>query len=189
MAWTLDAPTMTQVERALAGDPASASLPDALARRLGVESWMLTVGEDGRWRALTVLEARVMRPASAAPPPPVAADPLERRFGLPPGGVLARLVGADAATGRQLVDLALHQDDADVRGEAVRVGVAAAVADPALERALLERLEGVDDRMLAIALSSIAGDGAAGIAALVADGARGRPLGARAAAVRALLAR
>jgi hypothetical protein len=187
MAWTLDAPTMAQVERALAGEAGPGTLPDALARRLGIESWMLTVGEDGRWRVLTVLEARVARPASVPPPP--AADPLQRRFALPPGGVLTRLVGADAATGRQLVDLALHQDDADVRAEAVRVGVEAAMRDPPLERAVLDALAPFDDRMLAVALSSVAGDAAPGLAALVAEGARGRPLGARAAAVVALLGR
>jgi hypothetical protein len=61
--------------------------------------------------------------------------------------------------------------------------------DPALERTILDAIARFDDRMLAIALSSIAGDAAPGLAALVADRARGRPLGARAAAVAALLSR
>jgi hypothetical protein len=55
--------------------------------------------------------------------------------------------------------------------------------DPALESALLGALDGLDDDALARVLESVAGDAAPGLVALVAERARGRPLGRRATAV------
>jgi hypothetical protein len=104
--------------------------------------------------------------------------------------VLARILGDMTGTGRQLADLALRGDDPAVRAEAVRVAVDAMMRDPRLERALLESLGAIDDDALARVLAGVAGDGAAGLASLVAERARGRPLGRRAAEVRdRLLAR
>jgi hypothetical protein len=97
--------------------------------------------------------------------------------------VLARILGAPAATGRQLADLALRLDDPHVRGEAVRVAVDAMMRDPSLEAALLGALQTLDDGALAHALQSVAGDAAPGLVSLVAERARGRPLGRRAAGV------
>lgn len=192
MAWSLDGATVAQVERLLAVDRSVMPLPDALTRRLGVGSWMLTIGPDARLRAITVLGDRkgaVALPPPAEPPRAGSLDPLACTYPLPPAGILARLVGGPAATGRQLVDLALRQDDPEVRAEASRVGVAAAMKDPALERSLLAALEPVDDATLAAGLSAVAGEGALGLVSLVAEGARGRPLGTRAAKLRALLER
>jgi hypothetical protein len=53
--------------------------------------------------------------------------------------------------------------------------------DAGLEQALLASLEAIDDDALAHVLAGVAGDGAAGLAALVAERARGRPLGRLAA--------
>jgi hypothetical protein len=183
MAISLDASSVAHVARVLERGRADMPLPEALTRRLGVESWMLTLGPDGRLRAITVLAESVPPPE---PPPGAEAfgdHPLERRLPLPPAGVLTRVLGAPTATGRQLADLALRRDDADVRGEAVRVAVDAMMRDPSLEDAMLDSLEGVDDGALAQALQGVAGDGAPGLLSIVAERARGRPLGRRAAAV------
>jgi hypothetical protein len=109
--------------------------------------------------------------------------PLERPIRLPPDGVLARIVGGTTATGRQLADLALRRDDAGIRGEAVRAAVDAMLEDPSLERALLEPLEAFDDAAIAQAMSGIAGEAAPGLLSIVAERARERPLGRRAARV------
>jgi len=184
MTVSLDATAVEQVERVLARDRLAMPLPEALVRRLGVESWMLTLDANGKLRGITLF-------AGALPSPPgvlVTATrrdeaPLDRPFVLPAGGVLVRLLGAPTATGRQLVELALRHDDAAVRAEAVRVAVDAMLHDPALESALLAAVDGIDDGALAGALSGLAGEAATTIASLVAERARGRPLGRRAAQV------
>lgn len=183
MAIALDRATVVQVERRLVHD--DMSLPDAVTRGLGgVESWMLTVGDDGRLRAIAIL-APAMGPLPPEPPRPprVELPPLERPLPLPAGGVLARIVGGTTVTGRQLADLALRRDDAEIRAEAVRVGVDAMLNDPALEAAFLGALEGVDDAGLARAVTGIAGDASDGLLSVVVERARGRPLGLRAARI------
>jgi hypothetical protein len=165
------------------------SASDAVTRGLGgVESWMLTVGDDGRLRAITVLGPTTgpsaTEPAPVAPRPPRAAiPPLDRPLPLPPGGVLARIVGGTTVTARQLADLALRRDDPDVRAEAVRAGVDAMLSDPSLEAAFLGALDGVDDAGLARAVTGIAGEATDGLLSLVVERARGRPLGLRAVRV------
>jgi hypothetical protein len=192
MAIALDGPAVARIERVLERDRCRMPLPEALTRRLGVGSWMLTLDPSGRLRAITVLGSAIVPPAGDdAPAPAIATEgPLERRYPLPPHGALARLVGGTSGTGRQLADLALRSDDPAIRAEAVRVAVDAMMRDAGLEQALLASLEAIDDDALAHVLAGVAGDGAAGLAALVAERARGRPLGRRAAHVRdRLLAR
>jgi hypothetical protein len=183
MAISLDATAVAQVERVLARDRMAMPLPEALTRELGVESWMLTLGPDGKLRAITVLADAIRSPVEKSEPRPVAGHPLDRMLPLPPAGVLAKILGAPTATGRQLADLALRQDDPDVRGEAMRVAVDAMMRDPALEGALLGALDALDDDALAHALESVAGEAAPALLSLVADRARGRPLGRRARSV------
>ena len=186
MAISLDAATVHHVERVLARDSLTMPLPEALVRRLGVESWMLTFDANGQLRAITVLTGAVASAPSllsSAPEAGPPTSPLERRFPVPSGGPLSRLLGESTATGRQLAELALRHDDPDARAEAVRVAVDAMMHDPALEGALLGAVSGVDDAGLARAFAGVAGDGASAIAALVAEQARGRPLGRRAARV------
>jgi hypothetical protein len=185
MAISIDAATVHQVERVLARDRLAMPLPEALGRRLGVESWMLTLDADGRLRAITVLGgvAPPGRSLPASEPATTPASPLERRFALAPGGALSRLLGEATATGQQLADLVLRHDDQAVRAEAVRVAVDAMTRDPALERALLGAVQGVDDAGLAATLAGVAGDQASTLVRLVAEQARGRPLGRRAARV------
>lgn len=185
MAIALDRPTVARVEHVLERDRGRMPLPEALTRRLGVESWMLTLDETGRIRAITVLASGIVPPATVEAPPAsaaVSASPLDRSYPVPPSGALARLLGT-TATGRQLADLALRNDDPAIRSEAVGVAVDALMRDAALEHALLASLEAMDDGALARALASVAGDGATGLASLVAERARGRPLGRRAARV------
>jgi len=182
MAISLDTTTVAQVERVLARDRIAMPLPEAISRRLGVESWMLTLGPDGELRAITVL-ADAIDPLAERPETRSAGPPLDRALPLPPKGVLARILGAPTATGRQLADLALRRDDPEIRGEAVRVAVDAMMHDPSLEKALLGALDTLDDGALAQALEGVAGDAAPGLVALVAERARGRPLGRRAAGV------
>ena len=180
MTLALDRAAVTQVERALARDPErERALADEVARLLGATSVLLRLAPDGRLRGVTVLGAGGVPPP--APSEPV--DPLDRPFAVAPDGMLARVAETTTLTGRQLADLALRQTDPSLRAEAVGVAVDAAMRDPELERAMLAALDGLDDATLAAALRGIAGDGAAGIAALVTERARGRPLGRRAANV------
>ncbi len=185
MAVALDRNAVAEIDRAVREDRAATPLADAVARRLGAASWTLTFGADGRLRAVTVLadEVSPRLPEVKANAPVAPVPPLERAFALRPEGVLAKLLGGREATGRQLVDLALRQTSPEVRAEAVRVAVEAAMKDPELERLLLGALEGVDDRSLARGLAGVAGDGAIGLLSLVTEQARGHPLGARAGRV------
>ncbi|HXJ36789.1 MAG TPA: hypothetical protein VMS22_22360 [Candidatus Eisenbacteria bacterium] len=181
MAVVLDRHAVAEIDRAMAEDR---TMPpaDAIARRLGAASWTLTFASDGRLRAVTVLadEVALRLPEAKARVPEPPKPPLERMFALRPDGGLAKLLGGREATGRQLVDLALRQTAPEIRAEAARVAVEAAMKDPELERMLLGALEGVDDRTLAQGLTGVAGDGAIGLLSLVAEQARGRPLGTRA---------
>jgi hypothetical protein len=185
MAIALDGGTVAQVERRLVRERLDMSLPDAVTRGLGgVESWMLTLGDDGRLRAVTILAPKMAPlPAETRRPRPIEVPPLDRTFALPPDGVIARIVGGTVATGRQLADLALRRDDAEIRAEAVRVGVDAMLRDPALETAFLGAVDGVDDAGLARVVTSIAGEAGDGLVSLVAERARGRPIGDRAARI------
>jgi len=180
MAVTLDGRAVAEVARPVAADPAM-PLVERVSRRLGVASWTLRLDDHGRLRGITVLGA-LPPPDEPASPPVELPPPLERLYPLSPGGPLARLVGSETATGRQLADLALRQDDPEIRGEAVRVAVDAMMRDPALERALLGALDGVGDAELADLVAS-AGGCASGLVSVVAERARGRPLGRRAAAL------
>jgi hypothetical protein len=187
MAIALDRPAVAQVERRLAHD-LDLPLPEAVTRRLGgIASWTLILGDDGRLRAITVLAPSIAPPSGPPAPRRPAPTPFDRPIPLPAGGALARVVGATSATPRQLADLALRRDDAELRAEAVRVGVDAMARDPALEAAVLAALDGVDDAALARAVAGIAGDAADGLLSLVADRAAGRPLGRRAARIRGRL--
>jgi len=198
MALALDAPAVVRLDRVLERDRDVMPLCEAATRRLGVESWMLRLDAAGRVRGVVVLAADVPagvrappEPAPAtttAPRPTTLDDPLERLEPLRPGGPIARLLGATQATGRQLADLALRSEDPEIRGEAVGVAVDAIVRDPALEQRVLAGLDGVDDAALARSLRGIAGDATPGLLAVVEERARGRPLGDRAARVRATLA-
>jgi hypothetical protein len=189
MAIALDRPAVVQVERRLRHPELEMSTSDAVTRGLGgVESWMLTIGDDGRLRAITILGPATGPPAGE--PAPVAPrarrvelPPLDRPLALPAGGVLARIVGGTTVTARQLADLALRRDDPEIRAEAVRAGVDAMLSDPALEAAFLGALDGVDDAGLARAVAGIAGEATDGLLSLVAERARGRPLGLRAVRV------
>jgi len=202
MALTLDGSTVARLEHVLERDRDGMPLCEAVTRRLGIESWVLRLDAAGRVRGVVVLADDVPAgvrappepaPATTTPPapvPPASApdDPLERLEPLQPAGPIARLLGATQATGRQLADLALHSDDPEIRGEAVAVAVDAIVRDPGLEQRVLAGLDGLDDATLARTLRGIAGDATRGLLAVAEERARGRPLGDRAARVRATLA-
>lgn len=176
----LDPPTFAEVQRLVEHERGTMPLPDALGRRLGVESWMLTFGRDGRLRAVTLLGDRVALPAPPpVPPPRPEPPPLERSIAVG-AGRLAGLLGSNTATLRQLADLALRQDDPELRAEAARAAIEAMMRDPALERMLVDSLDRLDDATVVRALGGVAGDGAAGLLSLVAERARGRPIGVRA---------
>ena len=195
MALALDGPAVAQLERVLERDRAAMPLCEAATRRLGVESWLLRLDATGRVRGVIVLADEMPAPPEAPlPEPPARApraappdDPLERLEPLPAGGRLERLLGASHATGRQLADLALRSDDPEIRGEAVGVAVDGIVRDPALEQRVLQAFDGVDDVALARSLRGIAGEATRGLLSVVAERARGRPLGDRAARLHATL--
>jgi len=191
MALSLDGPSVAKMVRLVQRDHGTMPLVEAVTRRLGVESWTLRLDDAGRVRAVTVLATSLPAETLGDHQPSVPdlaamdrpGDPLEGIHPLPAGGVLARLLGASGATGRQLADLALRHDDAEVRGEAIRVGVDALMREPVLEQRVLAAVATLDDAALARALEGIAGDASAGLLSVVVERARGRQLGRRAAQV------
>ena len=188
-ALALDPPTVAHLARILERDRVAMPLAEAMNRHLGLESWMLRLDHQGRVCGVVVfgngppprIEPAMPSETTVRAPPP--ADLLQGLHAVPAGGALARLLGSGTASGQQLADLALRHDAADVRGEAVAVMVDAALADPALEQAVLGAVEAIDDAVLARQLTGLAGEAAGGLLSVVVERARGRPLGRRAARV------
>src|SRR2546428_116914 len=96
-----------------------------------------------------------------APPAPV-----------PAAGRPAPLLGASSASFAQLVDLTLHQDDADVRAEALPTAVSTLEMDPTLLAAVADELDTVDDGALHTLLGNVAGQHEEEIAMLILTQAR-----------------
>src|SRR5207247_2198708 len=90
--------------------------------------------------------------------------------------------------------LTLHQDDADVRAEALRTAVSALETDPALLAAVVDELDTVDDGALHTLLGAAAGEHAEEIAMQILTQARANELRVKASSIlqrrpRSLLAR
>ena len=173
-------------------------LGEALHRLLGDQNFALVFADNGRLKALRLLgEAEGLAaapPSGAAPPAPVRTTPpqvaatdlatlLARHAPVPVAGRLAPLLGSSSASFAQLVDLTLHQDDADVRAEALGTAVSTLEMDPTLLAAVVDELDTVDDGALHTLLGNVAGEHAEEIAMQILTQARANELRVKASSI------
>src|SRR5439155_7205541 len=90
-----------------------------------------------------------------------------RHLPVPLTGALATALGTNAASVDQLVNTALHHDDAGVRQEALRTALNVFESDATLRGSLLATISTVDDATLGASLRGIAGDRAEELVAYV----------------------
>lgn len=171
-------------------------LLDALHRLLGNQNFTLKYGEKSRLVAIDLLggpagpSAAVTpvatRPSSTTipqPPQQTLQEALARHPALPVTGALAAALGTNTATIDQLVNTALHHDDAGVRAEALRTTLNAVESDANLRGSLLATVNTIDDVALGASLRGIAGDRAEELVAHIASQARGTELRVKASSV------
>ena len=171
-------------------------LLDALHRLLGNQNFMLKYREKSRLVAIDLLGGPAgppssvtpvsARPASTTMPQPPQQnlqEALQRHPPVPVTGSLAAALGTNAATIDQLVNTALHHDDAGVRAEALRTTLNAVESDATLRGSLLATVSTIDDAALGASLRGIAGDRAEELVAHVATQARGSELRSKASSV------
>ena len=171
-------------------------LLDALHRLLGNQNFMLKYGEKSRLVAIDLLGGPAgppssvtpvsARPASTTMPQPPQQnlqEALQRHPPVPVTGSLAAALGTNAATIDQLVNTALHHDDAGVRAEALRTTLNAVESDATLRGSLLATVSTIDDAALGASLRGIAGDRAEELVAHVASQARASELRVKASSV------
>jgi hypothetical protein len=152
--------------RNVTADFADVPLQDGITRLLGQQNFLLTYRVDGRLRRLTLLGGPVeasgaTRVVKTIPePPPQAPNPTTELFQrrVPVGGRLKGFLGQDNATLQQLMDIALRQDDAALRYEAVTSGLTAIDAQPDLQAAVVKSLEGTDTQVIENLLRAMAPD-------------------------------
>ena len=162
--------------REVTADFESVPLPEALARLLGEQTFALVYGKGGRLKAVRLLGgsqevAETSAPPAGATPPAAAAtfpgslaELIDRHPPVPVAGQLADALGAQSATLRQLLDLSLHHGDPAVRAEAVRTGMAAVEAEPALRNAVIRELNNADNAFLSDLLRASASEQAEDVA-------------------------
>ena len=171
-------------------------LPDALHRLLGNQNFMLKYGEKSRLVAIDLLAGEGAPPGTTSvaarvsstttvpqPPQQTLQEALQRFPAVPITGALAGALGTNTATIDQLVNTALHHDDAGVRAEALRTTLNAVESDATLRGSLLATVNSIDDVALTASLRGIAGDRAEELAAHVATQARASELRVKASSV------
>jgi hypothetical protein len=164
-------------------------LPEALHRLLGDQNFALIYGDGGKLAAVRLLGGPQAAPSEKPPttPPQTASANLAalvaRHPPVPVTGHLAQAVGNSAASFQQLFDIALHNEDAGVRGEAVRTVVGALEADAALRAAVVGELSNVEDTALGALLRGAAGEHAEEIAMQIMTQARASEIRVKASSV------
>lgn len=142
-------------------------LQEGLHRLLGDQNFMLSFGQDGRPKTLTLLGGpqaaplgtQVVKTAPAAGS--TRATPSEillRAVPVPAGSTLAQHLGQDSATLQQLVDISMRNDDRVLRTEAIRAGMQAIESQPDLRATVVESLINVDDATLESVVRAMAHD-------------------------------
>src|SRR5436190_342814 len=152
----------------------SVPLPQALIRLLGNQNFALVYGKGGHLKAVrllggvqTVLAAAtvVSAPTSPRPASPVGLQELIARHPpVPVSGAVADALQAPSATLQQLIELSLHHQDANVRTEALRTGMATVEAERELFSAVIKELNDVGSESLANQLHVAAGEHAEDVA-------------------------
>jgi hypothetical protein len=136
-------------------------LSDGLKRILGTQNFILKYGEGGKLRAIVLLGGPVAPsvttvatvahgvPSTTTPFTPGALQTaIAQHPPIPLSPHLAKALGAGQATVDQLLNAALHQDDAGVRQEAARTTLNAIESDPSLRTAFLGLVNRMDDAAL-----------------------------------------
>ncbi len=174
--------------RNVTADFTDVPLQDGITRLLGEQNFLITYREDGSLRSLTLLggpmepsaEARVEKttpPTPTVPPPATPADLLQRSVAVT--GKLQQFLGQPTATMQQLVDIALRQDDAALRLEAMRAGMGAIDSQPDLRATVVKSLENTDNQVLENIFRSLSRDRAHEIASQLASTSRTPQIRAR----------
>lgn len=171
-------------------------LPEALHRLLGDQNFALVYTYDDRLRTVRLLggplgpQAPGARPAAAAAPaPPGRPQPTDLtslvagHAPVPITGHLQEAVGSPQAGLAQLIQLAVHNDDATVRSEAMRTVVSTLEQDPATRAAIVEQLNATDDVQLTAMLRGAAGERAEEVAMQVLTQSRASEIRVRASSV------
>jgi hypothetical protein len=137
-------------------------LAQALGRLFPEQNFALVYGRGGRLMAVRLLGGT--QSVAVSPPAPKPAglesllDLISRHPPVPVSGPLADAIGAESATLVQLLDVTLHHEDANVRTEAVRSGMATLQAEPELRSAVVRELNGVDSDALTTLLRTATGN-------------------------------
>ena len=160
--------------RDVTADFASVPLPQALTRLLGDQNFALVYGKGGQLKAVRLLggvQGALAPPtivsASAARPPTFSVSLQEliaRHPPVPVSGAVADALHAPTATLQQLIDLSLHQEDPNVRTEALRTGMATVEADRELFSAVIKEMNDSGSESLANQLHVAAGEHADDVA-------------------------
>lgn len=167
-----------------------ASLPDALRRVLGTQSFLVRYGPDERPSAVEILGAG--QEVSFAPPPASPAD-LEGTPGNAPGlpgtrrrypiaGPLAGAMGTDEASFDDLLGFASRTGDPQLQRAAVERGLGILEREPELKASLHSVVQQSPPRVLARYLVAAAGPGAEALAGTIVA-AVGAPSGGKGDAV------
>lgn len=161
-------------------------LLEALERLLGSRSFMLIYGDGDHLRTIELLGS------PQAPPPPAALTPspaatvespagggvaqtlamLEFHPPVSVGGHLAEAIGDHTTTMRQLLNIAVSQDEPSVRADALRVWLNVFESEPDLHANVAASLPAMDDAALGQMLRGLAGSRAEEIALQIATQAR-----------------
>jgi hypothetical protein len=149
--------------RAVTIDFADVPLQDGIGRLLGDQNFVLTYREDGSLRAITLLGAPIEESAEArivknATQPAMLSPTDVMQRSVPISGRLQQLIGQPTATMQQLMDISLHEENADLRAEAVRTGMQAIDTAPDLRATVVKSLRGTDDVVLTNLLRNMAQD-------------------------------
>ena len=166
-------------------------LPEALHRLLGDQNFALVYGTGGRLRVVKLLGTQTAgaMPVTAAPPPPSTVPPanlaqlVAGHAPIPIAGRLAEVVGGPTATLPQLFDLGVHNEDGQVRSEALRAVVSTLDVDPTLRSALIGQMNTMDDGALSALLRNAAGEHAEEVAMHVLSSARASEIRVKASMV------
>ncbi len=160
-------------------------LDEGLHRLLGDQNFLLKYGSHGL-RAIVLLGGPAAPVVAAATPATVVAatsttlmpstatlgEALRSHPPVPVTGRLAQALGTTMPTVDQLINAALHQQDPDVRAEALRAGLNAVETDAALRGAFMATMNRIDEATLGTTLRNVSADHAEEFVAQIAAEAK-----------------